>query len=115
MGSVPNSRKEISMRYDIRWFKYKLKPPKNWTRGASLAPLGYANAEGRRCVSDDLVRDMSHTGSLGQSSRNCGNRPKRFSFVVIQEFYYGSYNCNIQTSGSKRFTRWLAWREECDG
>ena len=29
MGSVPNCRKEIANRYDIRWFKCKLKPPKN--------------------------------------------------------------------------------------
>ena len=29
MGSVPNERKEI-MRDPIRWFKCKLKPPKNW-------------------------------------------------------------------------------------
>ena len=28
MGSVPNSRQEISTRYGIRWFKCKLKPPK---------------------------------------------------------------------------------------
>ena len=28
MGSVPNCRKEIANRYGIRWFKYKLKPPK---------------------------------------------------------------------------------------
>ena len=30
MGSVPNSRWEISKCYGIRWFKCKLKPPKNW-------------------------------------------------------------------------------------
>ena len=30
MGSVPNERKEILMRDPIRWFKCKLKPPKNW-------------------------------------------------------------------------------------
>ena len=29
MGSVPNCRKEIANRYGIRWFKCKLKPPKN--------------------------------------------------------------------------------------
>ena len=29
MGSVPNCRKEIANRYSIRWFKCKLKPPKN--------------------------------------------------------------------------------------
>ena len=29
MGSVPNCRKEIPNRYGIRWFKCKLKPPKN--------------------------------------------------------------------------------------
>ena len=29
MGSVPNCRKEIANRYPIRWFKCKLKPPKN--------------------------------------------------------------------------------------
>ena len=29
MGSVPNYRKEIADRYPIRWFKCKLKPPKN--------------------------------------------------------------------------------------
>ena len=29
MGSVPNSRLEISTRYGIRWFKCKLKPPNN--------------------------------------------------------------------------------------
>ena len=29
MGSVPNCRKEIADRYPIRWFKCKLKPPKN--------------------------------------------------------------------------------------
>ena len=28
MGSVPNCRKEIPDRHDIRWFKCKLKPPK---------------------------------------------------------------------------------------
>ena len=28
MGSVPNCRKEIAVRYPIRWFKCKLKPPK---------------------------------------------------------------------------------------
>ena len=27
--SVPNCRKEIADRYPIRWFKCKLKPPKN--------------------------------------------------------------------------------------
>ena len=31
MGSVPNSRQEISMRDCIRWFKCKLKPPKNYS------------------------------------------------------------------------------------
>ena len=31
MGSVPNERKEILMRDPIRWFKCKLKPPKNLT------------------------------------------------------------------------------------
>ena len=31
MGSVPNCRKEIANRYGIRWFKCKLKPPKNDT------------------------------------------------------------------------------------
>ena len=30
MGSVPNSQWEISTRYGIRWFKCKLKPPKNY-------------------------------------------------------------------------------------
>ena len=29
MGSVPNCRKQIAVRYPIRWFKCKLKPPKN--------------------------------------------------------------------------------------
>ena len=29
MGSVPNERKEILMHDPIRWFKCKLKPPKN--------------------------------------------------------------------------------------
>ena len=29
MGSVPNERKEILTRDPIRWFKCKLKPPKN--------------------------------------------------------------------------------------
>ena len=29
MGSVPNCQKEIANRYGIRWFKCKLKPPKN--------------------------------------------------------------------------------------
>ena len=29
MGSVPNCRKEIADRYPIRWYKCKLKPPKN--------------------------------------------------------------------------------------
>ena len=29
MESVPNCRKEIANRYGIRWFKCKLKPPKN--------------------------------------------------------------------------------------
>ena len=29
MGSVPNCRKEITARHAIRWFKHKLKPPKN--------------------------------------------------------------------------------------
>ena len=29
MGSVPNCQKEIAVRYPIRWFKCKLKPPKN--------------------------------------------------------------------------------------
>ena len=29
MGSVPNCQKEIPNRYGIRWFKCKLKPPKN--------------------------------------------------------------------------------------
>ena len=29
MGSVPNCRKEIPTRHAIRWFKCKLKPPKN--------------------------------------------------------------------------------------
>ena len=29
MGSVPNCRKEIADCYPIRWFKCKLKPPKN--------------------------------------------------------------------------------------
>ena len=29
MGSVPNCPKEIANRYGIRWFKCKLKPPKN--------------------------------------------------------------------------------------
>ena len=29
MGSVPNCQKEIVDRYPIRWFKCKLKPPKN--------------------------------------------------------------------------------------
>ena len=29
MGSVPNCRKEIADHYPIRWFKCKLKPPKN--------------------------------------------------------------------------------------
>ena len=33
MGSVPNCRKEIANRYGIRWFKCKLKPPKNRGRG----------------------------------------------------------------------------------
>ena len=33
MGSVPNCRKEIADRYPIRWFKCKLKPPKNHSRG----------------------------------------------------------------------------------
>ena len=28
MESVPNCRKEIAVRYPIRWFKCKLKPPK---------------------------------------------------------------------------------------
>ena len=28
MGSVPNCRREIAVRYPIRWFKCKLKPPK---------------------------------------------------------------------------------------
>ena len=32
MGSVPNCRKEIANRYGIRWFKCKLKPPKNHIR-----------------------------------------------------------------------------------
>ena len=30
MGSVPNYWKEIANRYGIRWFKCKLKPPKNY-------------------------------------------------------------------------------------
>ena len=29
MGSVPNCQKEIPARHAIRWFKCKLKPPKN--------------------------------------------------------------------------------------
>ena len=29
MGSVPNCQKEIPTRHAIRWFKCKLKPPKN--------------------------------------------------------------------------------------
>ena len=29
MGSVPNEQKEILMHDPIRWFKCKLKPPKN--------------------------------------------------------------------------------------
>ena len=36
MGSVPNCRKEIADRYPIRWFKCKLKPPKNQTGSAVL-------------------------------------------------------------------------------
>ena len=31
MGSVQNCRKEIADRYPIRWFKCKLKPPKNYS------------------------------------------------------------------------------------
>ena len=30
MGSVPNCQKEIANTYGIRWFKCKLKPPKNF-------------------------------------------------------------------------------------
>ena len=30
-GSVPNCRSQIATRYAIRWFKYKLKPPKKLT------------------------------------------------------------------------------------
>ena len=29
MGSVPNCQKEIPVHHAIRWFKCKLKPPKN--------------------------------------------------------------------------------------
>ena len=29
MGSVPNCRKDIPVHHAIRWFKCKLKPPKN--------------------------------------------------------------------------------------
>ena len=32
MGSVPNCQKEIADCYPIRWFKCKLKPPKNGGR-----------------------------------------------------------------------------------
>ena len=36
MESVPNCRKEIPMRHAIRWFKCKLKPPKN--QGTHMTP-----------------------------------------------------------------------------
>ena len=38
MGSVPNCRKEIANRYSIRWFKCKLKPPKNKRFEHQLGP-----------------------------------------------------------------------------
>ena len=35
MGSVPNCWKQIAVRYPIRWFKCKLKPPKKLVRAST--------------------------------------------------------------------------------
>ena len=35
MGSMPNCQKEIPAHHAIRWFKCKLKPPKNYWQGGS--------------------------------------------------------------------------------
>ena len=40
MGSVPNCQKEIPVRHAIRWFKCKLKPPKNWRGDQVILHVG---------------------------------------------------------------------------
>ena len=46
MGSVPNCREEIPNRYGIRWFKCKLKPPKN-QHTVVVTHLGRSDIGGR--------------------------------------------------------------------
>ena len=46
MGSVPNCQKEIANRYGIRWFKCKLKPPKNKSQKFTDQDPGTTQPEG---------------------------------------------------------------------
>ena len=51
MGSVPNCRYEIANSYAIRWFKYKLKPPKKVQEKWEDAYLTVKNARASRAIS----------------------------------------------------------------
>ena len=71
MGSVPNCQKEIADCYPIRWFKCKLKPPKNQGRPQSIS--------GKYCSRSSVVieeMEMQTQPMMGPAITRTLNAPR---------------------------------------
>ena len=80
-GSVPNVQSKFPNRYAIRWFKCKLKPPKNWKK------------EILRCGLEDLI--TQYTPNIRKSvilhigdSWSSVSTFKRDSYLPVFEFEF---------------------------
>ena len=68
MGSVPNCRKQIAVRYPIRWFKCKLKPPKN-QKGVEEYP---------EQVREYIKKELEQGSIIGPFAKNPFGKSARF-------------------------------------
>ena len=61
-GSVPNCQLQIANRYDNRWFKCKLKPPKNRARTCDALSTQVSVKQLRRANGCGFLRYVSGQG-----------------------------------------------------
>ena len=96
MGSVPNCRKEIADRYPIRWFKCKLKPPKNlWASTRTHDPF-FVNPKiwptfidrGEMCKKTlFLSLFLEKRGQIGKKSKKSWCRHQLRTMVYFSKYH----------------------------
>ena len=96
-GSVPNCQLQIANRYDNRWFKCKLKPPKNGQHfgGTGGTPLAVTQ---ETCLVSLIV---SHI--LTKLCRQLKSRLNMTNFTVWISYAIGNYDPIRYLSSSQEY------------